>query len=157
PLAAGPHPRRDLSLTPRRGFAVLGSVWPQALAGCEPRGYLCRDLDSAHHRLLGDAGDGHATAGEFLAVPGQRALVANRLLRHLRDAQVDVELVLEAQRAVELERAGDARPADVAVGRMNAEAGLAPHRVFGFLHVTEEPAEMHDAGDIGLVELDTAR
>src|SRR5262245_13037041 len=31
PLAAGPHPRRDLSLTPRRGFAVRGSVWPQAL------------------------------------------------------------------------------------------------------------------------------
>jgi len=29
-MAAGPHPRRDLSLTPRLGFSVLGSVWPQA-------------------------------------------------------------------------------------------------------------------------------
>jgi hypothetical protein len=31
PLAAGPHPRRDLSLTHRRGFPVRGHVWPQAL------------------------------------------------------------------------------------------------------------------------------
>src|SRR5262245_2534613 len=32
PLAAGPHPRRVPSLTPRLGFTVLGSAWPQALA-----------------------------------------------------------------------------------------------------------------------------
>ena len=31
PMAAGPHPRRELTLTPRLGFTVLGSVWPQAL------------------------------------------------------------------------------------------------------------------------------
>src|SRR5262245_25056301 len=31
PLAAGPLPRRVPSLTPRLGFTVLGSVWPQAL------------------------------------------------------------------------------------------------------------------------------
>src|SRR3989454_4466744 len=30
-LAAGPHPRRELTLTPRRGFPVRGEVWPQAL------------------------------------------------------------------------------------------------------------------------------
>src|SRR5215475_7184911 len=30
-LAAGPHPRRALSLMPRLGFTVLGSAWPQAL------------------------------------------------------------------------------------------------------------------------------
>ena len=29
-------------------------------------------------------------------------------------------------------------------------------RVLGFLHVAEEPAEMHDAGRIGLVETDAA-
>jgi hypothetical protein len=29
--AAGPPSRRDLTLTPRLGFTVLGSVWPQAL------------------------------------------------------------------------------------------------------------------------------
>ena len=50
----------------------------------------------------------------------------------------------------------DARPADVAVGRVDAEPGLAPERVLGFLHVAEEPAEMHDAGRVGLVELDAA-
>src|SRR5262245_47088026 len=27
----GAHPRRVLTLTPRRGFAVRGEVWPQAL------------------------------------------------------------------------------------------------------------------------------
>src|SRR4051812_46376392 len=32
PLAAGPHPRRVLSLIPRLGFTVLGSGWPQAPA-----------------------------------------------------------------------------------------------------------------------------
>ena len=32
PLAAGPRPRRALSLTPRLGFTVLGSAWSQALA-----------------------------------------------------------------------------------------------------------------------------
>jgi Family of unknown function (DUF6282) len=32
PLAAGPHPRHAPSLTPRLGFAVLGSAWPRALA-----------------------------------------------------------------------------------------------------------------------------
>src|SRR5262245_37496488 len=31
PLAAGPHPRRALTLMPRLGFSVLGSAWPQAL------------------------------------------------------------------------------------------------------------------------------
>src|SRR5262245_21825170 len=31
PLALGPHPQRDLSLTPRLGFTVLGSVRPRAL------------------------------------------------------------------------------------------------------------------------------
>src|SRR5262245_41130038 len=30
-LAAGPHPPRVLTLTPRRGFTVRGEVWPQAL------------------------------------------------------------------------------------------------------------------------------
>jgi hypothetical protein len=48
-MAAGPHPRRDLSLTPRRGFPVRGAarhpsaaaavgapVWPQALAIGQP-------------------------------------------------------------------------------------------------------------------------
>ena len=30
-LAAGPHPRRELTPTPRVGFTVLRSVWPQAL------------------------------------------------------------------------------------------------------------------------------
>jgi hypothetical protein len=32
PLAAGPHPRRVLTVTPRAGFSVRGAVWPQALA-----------------------------------------------------------------------------------------------------------------------------
>src|SRR5262249_41102805 len=41
---AAPPPRRDLSLTPRLGFAVLGSAWPQALA-----------YDTAAR--LGDSGD----------------------------------------------------------------------------------------------------
>jgi hypothetical protein len=36
---------------------------------------------------------------------------------------------------------------------MDAEPGLTPERVLGFLHVAEEPAEMDDAGDVGLVEL----
>jgi len=30
-LAAGPHPRRVLTLTPRRGFLVRVAVWPQTL------------------------------------------------------------------------------------------------------------------------------
>src|SRR5262245_25373291 len=41
PLAAGPHPHRPLTLTPRRGFTVRSSVWPPALfplaAGPDPR------------------------------------------------------------------------------------------------------------------------
>ena len=31
PLAAGPHPRRELTLMPRLGLQVLSSAWPQAL------------------------------------------------------------------------------------------------------------------------------
>jgi hypothetical protein len=30
-LAAGPHPRRELTLMPRLGSHVLASAWPQAL------------------------------------------------------------------------------------------------------------------------------
>src|SRR5262249_20388654 len=56
----------------------------------------------------------------------------------------------------EFERRRDARPADLAAGRMDAQAGLAPHRVLGLFHVAEEPAEVHDAGDIGFVELNAA-
>src|SRR2546428_5071147 len=37
-LAAGPHPRRELTLTPRRGFAVRGAGWPQALLLGRPLG-----------------------------------------------------------------------------------------------------------------------
>src|SRR5436190_15003703 len=69
---------------------------------------------------------------------------------------MDVELVLEAKRALEIEGGRDARPPDVAPGRMDAEARLAPERVLRLLHVAEEPAEMNDAGDVGFVELDAA-
>src|SRR5690349_6118703 len=43
PLAAGPHPRRDLSLIPRLGFTVLGSGWPRALPSAP--GCLATDVD----------------------------------------------------------------------------------------------------------------
>src|SRR5262245_48665283 len=35
-LALGPHPQRELTLTPHLGFAGLGSVWPQALLSLTP-------------------------------------------------------------------------------------------------------------------------
>src|SRR2546425_131357 len=41
-------------------------------------------------------------------------------------------------------------------GRRRAQAGFAPERVLGFLHVAEIPTEVHDARRIGLVELDAA-
>jgi hypothetical protein len=36
---------------------------------------------------------------------------------------------------------------------MDAKSGGAPERVLGFLHVDEKPAEMENAGDVGLVKL----
>ncbi len=38
----------------------------------------------------------------------------------------------------------------------DAEPGLAPHRVLGFFEIAEEPAEVHDARHVGLVELHAA-
>src|SRR5206468_3570475 len=38
PLALGPHPQRELTLIPRLGFTVLGSVWPPALTFLRRRG-----------------------------------------------------------------------------------------------------------------------
>src|SRR5262245_42666148 len=106
--------------------------------------------------VLPHADDRHRAGRDVRVALLQRARVRDRLLRQRRDAQQDVELVLEAQRAMELERGRDARPPDVGVRRMNAQAGFAPERVLGFLHVAEEPAEMDDARDVGLVELHTA-
>ena len=58
--------------------------------------------------------------------------------------------------AVEVEAGGDARKADAGVPRGDAQPGLAPERVLGFLHVAEEAAEVHDAGGVGFVELNAA-
>jgi len=90
----------------------------------------------------------------LLAVLSQHRAVANRLPRLLHHFQVDVELILEAQRFPELEGRGHARPSDLGIARGNAQARRAPHRVLGFLDVLEEVGEVHDAGRVGFRKLD---
>jgi len=70
-MAAGPHPRRVLTLTPRLGFTVLGSVWPQALPS--QTGLLRRQPTRPSHR-------GFTIRG---SVWPQALLSQTGLLRHL--------------------------------------------------------------------------
>jgi hypothetical protein len=91
------------------------------------------------------AGDGNGAGGDLRLAAGELACVADRFPGHRRDADPDLEFLLEEQRAMEIARCRDAGPVDVAAGRRDAQAGFAPERVLGLLHVAEIPAEVHDA------------
>src|SRR5262245_51431135 len=122
----------------------------------ETRGDLRGNVDRLHRPIgiLAHAGDRHHASGDLFIAFGQQAAVADRSPADLDDPQPDIELILETQRPTEVEVGVDARPPDVRVAGMDAQSRLAPQRVLGFLHVAEEPAEMDDAGGVGLVELD---
>ena len=66
---------------------------------------------------------------------------------------MDLELVFEMERRVEFDRRGDARKAEIGTRRHNRQAGRAPERMLGFLHVPEKLAEMDDAGQVRLGKL----
>src|SRR5438105_7439832 len=123
--------------------------------GCD----LVRDVDRPQRFAcpLADARDCQS-AGRNLRRPARnQAGVLNCLPGDCRDRDADLELLLEVQRAMIIERRGDARPPDFRAWWRDTEAGLAPQRVLGLLHVAEEPAEMHNASGVRLVELDASR
>src|SRR5215208_2696195 len=109
------------------------------------RVYLWRNIDR-FHRLAwfrAHALDGNLPCRDFHVTLGHDAFVPDRARVLADDPQMDLEVVAESQGTVKLERGFDPRPSDMrAIG--DAQPGLAPHRMFGFLHVTEEPAEMDD-------------
>ena len=72
----------------------------------------------------------------------------------LGDADEDVELLLEIEAAAELALGCEARPANVAAWRRDCQAGGAPQRMLGFLHIAKHHREVHDAGEVRLGELD---
>src|SRR6266850_158399 len=119
---------------------------------------LVRDVDRPQRfaRPLADARDCQIAGRNLRRPAGNQAGVLDCLPGDCRDRDTDLELLLEVQRAMVIERRGDARPPDFGAWRRDAEAGLAPQRVLGLLHVAEEPAEMHDAGGVRLVELDAS-
>ncbi len=88
-----------------------------------------------------------------LGAAGELAHVAHRPFLDRRDADADLELVLEAEGAVIVERGRNPRPADGGAGGRDAEPGRPPQGVLGLLHVAEECGEVDDAGRVGLVEL----
>src|ERR1700689_3395646 len=100
-------------------------------------------------RAAADANDRQAASSDLLAILPQNGTVANRLPGLLGHLQVDIELILELQRFLELEGRGHARPSDLGVAGGDAEARRAPHRVLGFLDVLEEVGEVNDAGRVG--------
>src|SRR5262245_21523758 len=122
----------------------------------QPLHDLLGNLDGAHRGRRAHARDRHGASRDRLPVLFDAAFVADGSPGQLGDAQVDVELVLEAQRPLEVERRRDARPPQLALGRVDAQPRGAPQRVFGLLHVAVEPAAMDDAGDVGFVVLDAA-
>src|SRR5438046_6102456 len=97
----------------------------------EPFHDLCRNVDRLH-RLVGPpahTGDRERSGGDALLVLPHLAGVAYGPPGQFRDANAHLELLLEGERPVKLARRGDAGPADLAVGGMDAQAGLAPERV----------------------------
>src|SRR5687768_16806690 len=91
----------------------------------EERVDLRGDVDRLHRlaRLLADALDGNLPRRNAGVPLRDDALIPDRARVLADDAQVHLELVLELQRPVKLERRFDARPADArSIG--DAEAGL---------------------------------
>src|SRR5262245_19613207 len=75
-LAAGPHPRGALSLTPRLGSPVLGSVWPRARFP-RPRGPTpAAPFPDASPRVPGPRLRGAAGAFALAAGPHHRGALS---------------------------------------------------------------------------------
>ena len=82
------------------------------------------------------------------------------LFNDLLSQKVDLLAMLADKRGDEYatpRRGGHPRPSNAAARGSDAQPRRAPERVLGFLHVPEEPSEMHDAGRIDLVILHAAR
>src|SRR5262245_5675798 len=96
-------------------FSILHSSFPRscafcivhfAFSGCELQHDVTRNLDR-FDRLVGHSAYAHdreRTGGDFLAALCDFASVADRLAANLIDAKIHLELVLETQRTVVLER-----------------------------------------------------
>src|SRR5262249_47394007 len=97
--------------------------------------------------------DRQASTRNLPLVLGEETDVPDRLPVDLRDPEPDVEFLLEGEGPMKVERGGDAGPADLRIGRMNTQPRLAPERMLRFLHIAEEPAEVHDSCCVRFVEL----
>lgn len=112
---------------------------------------------------FGDAGDHDAADGTFLGGAGFDAadaeLVSDGTGTLLLDQEVDLDELLEAERASEVAGSVDAWKADggMGLGHDDGEAERTQEGVFGVLHVAEEVGEMDDAGHVGFVELNPSR
>src|ERR1700736_2123469 len=97
----------------------------------ETRGDVGGDLDRLHGliRPPPHTRDTDRSGRDLRCATHQLEGVTHRLPREGRHADPHVELVLEPEHGVKIARCGDAGPADLGLGGMDAEAGLAPERV----------------------------
>src|SRR2546428_334965 len=98
---AGPPP-----MTTTSGWSIFVNSNLKSL------GDVGRNFNRLHGfvRPSSDAGDRQRAAGDLRLAHFQSAAVPHRLPGHLHHADHDVELVLELERAIVLERRRDARP-----------------------------------------------
>src|SRR5262249_43327691 len=98
----------------------------------------------------------HRAGGHLAVTSLHRTAVPDGPPAHVDDAKRYVELFLEAQRTVKIERRRDSRPPDLVGGAEDAQSRLTPERMLGLFHVSVEPRKVDESGDVGLVELHAA-
>src|SRR5215218_2626053 len=125
--------------------------------GAQTRNEVGGYIDRTHLALLpACAHRGHRPRPDQRVAADDRERILNRPPGRGGDLHDHVELFLEAQRTLVVERGGHAGPAACYLGGADAEPGSAPQRVLRFFHEAEVPAEVRDAGEVCLAELHAA-
>jgi len=158
----------DNPMCPKRGRARVRSLSPLGAAqefgggGFDLIAEALGDLDGLHFAgggIAADAGGGDAALSGDAAIGFPKAdEMADDLAAHFFDEQLTLKLLLEAQRAHVVAGGMHAGPADAFFadgGRIDdGEAKAAEEGVLHPFHVAEEVRKMHDAGHVGIGELD---
>jgi hypothetical protein len=107
----------------------------------------------------GGADGGNASTSDLGPVQlAEDEEIADGTAADLLDEEVNLDLLLKAQRPAEIATGAHARPADGGAAFMGVNGGAerAKERVLGLLHHAVEIGEMDDARHVGLGELDAA-
>src|SRR5262249_3177096 len=125
-------------------WAMTDGRWPM-FGRCEAFGHVRWDVRGSYRtvRQFRHARDLPRSACDPFSVSCDLSQIRNRSIRHVRDAHVDIEFLLEFQRPDELARSGDPGPTDGGILGVNTQPRFTPKGILSVLEILEEAAEVN--------------